>query len=197
MGKNEKTFRDRSYSADTLLSREASSEYIEEWTKIIREGKKTFLETREHSILLFRLRNEWFGLSTSVFNQICEKKVIHTIPHSKSQMLKGLVNIGGQMRLCVDLVKLFDIEDKTDRQRSHSPVIYDRMIVIEKNEELWVFPVEEAYGIYQFDMGALENVPVNVAKSSSNYLRGVLTWKGKSVGFLDEELLLYSLKRSL
>ena len=197
MGINEKSSRDRAYSADKLLSREAPPEYIREWTKIIREGKKTFLETREHSILLFRLRNEWFGLSTSVFNQICEKKTIHTIPHSSSDILVGLVNIGGQMRLCVDLVKLFDIEEKAVKQSSHSPVVYDRMIVIEKDEELWVFPVDEAYGIFQFDMGALENVPVNVSKSSSNYLRGVLTWKGKSVGFLDEELLFYSLKRSL
>ncbi len=186
-----------SYSADRLLSRPVSLQYIEEWTKILREGKKTYLETREHSILLFRLHNEWFGLSTSFFNQICEKKPIHIIPHKQNPILKGLVNIGGQMRLCVDLKNLLEIKEDKKMPPPQSAIIYNRMIVIENEGQLFVFPVDEAFGIYQFDMGALENVPVNVAKSSTNYLRGVLTWKGKSVGFLDEELLFYSLKRSL
>ncbi len=186
-----------SYSADKLLSRPVSPQYIKEWTKILREGKKTYLETREHSILLFRLHSEWFGLSTSFFNQICEKKPIHIIPHKQNPILKGLVNIGGQMRLCVDLKNLFEIKEDKKMPPPQSAIIYNRMIVIENGGQLFVFPVDEAYGIYQFDMGALENVPVNVAKSSTNYLRGVLTWKEKSVGFLDEELLFYSLKRSL
>jgi len=43
----------------------------------------------------------------------------------------------------------------------------------------------------------MENVPVNVSKSAGNYLKGVFTWKGKKIGFLDEDLLCYSLKTSL
>lgn len=184
-------------SADKLLERDVDSRYIEEWTKIIREGKKAFLETKDQSILIFRLHSEWLGMSTSVFSQITEKKAVHTIPQKQSSIIKGLVNINGQMHLLFDLAALLGISDKETKPPPKNPVIYDRMIVIEKDSELWVFSVDEAFGIYQFDMGSLENVPVNVAKSSHNFLRGVFTWKGKSVGLIDEELLFYSLERSL
>ena len=50
--------------------------------------------------------------------------------------------------------------------------------------------------MYNIKEKEIENVPVTVTKSSANYLKGIVHWKGKSVAYLDEELLFYSLKRS-
>ncbi|NGX57824.1 MAG: hypothetical protein K940chlam3_00720 [Chlamydiae bacterium] len=189
--------RDNFYPADKLLKREPDIQYINEWTSILQDEKLIKRDSKEHSLLLFRIHHEWFGLSTSVFNQVCEKKTIHTIPYRKNPTIKGLVNIGGQIRICVALDELLNISQQEGSENSLSSVIYNRMIVIEKEDIFWVFPVDEVFGIFQFDMAGMENVPVNISKSSSNYLKGVLSWKDKSIGFLDEELLFYSLKKSI
>jgi len=185
------------FPADQLLSRTPDQDYIREWTGIVQNEKKAKKSDKDYSLLLFRIHNEWFGLSTSIFNQVCERKAIHSIPFRKNPLILGLVNIGGQIRVCVAMDKVLSITGKGNKEDSLSSVIYDRMIVIESQENVWVFPVDEVCGIFQFDRDKMENVPVNVAKSSANFLRGIFSWKGKSIGFLDEKLLCYSLKTSI
>lgn len=185
---------DPSNPADILLSRTPNPEYLHEWTGILQSDKGGAQERRDYSLLLFRIASEWFGLSTSVFNQVCEKKPIHSIPYRQNPMLLGLVNIGGQIRVCFAIDKLLGIAKEAGENESLSSVVYNRMVVIEKEGNTWVFPVDEVYGIFQFDAKKMENVPVNVAKSSSNFLKGVYNWKDRSIGFLDEDLLCYSLK---
>jgi len=188
---------DEFYPADKLLTRKPDHDYLEEWTTMVQKEKVARKLTRDYSLLLFRIHHEWFGLSTAVFNHVCENKAIHSIPFKKNPMILGLVNIGGQIRVCVTLDKLLNISGSAEKGDELSSVVYDRMIVIEQEENVWVFPVDEVYGIFQFDVEKMENVPVNVSKSSANYLKGVFLWKGKRIGFLDEELLCYSLKTSL
>ena len=71
------------------------------------------------------------------------------------------------------------------------------MVAIAKEGELWVFPVDGIEGIYNADLSLIENVPVNIKKSTVNYIKGILKMEGKAVGLLDDDLLFPSLKRSL
>ncbi len=71
------------------------------------------------------------------------------------------------------------------------------MVAIIREEELWVFPVDEIDGIYNWNLQNIENVPANISKSKANYIRGMMKMDSKSIGLLDEELIFASLKRSL
>jgi len=184
-------------AVEDLLSRKPSQDYLEEWAVMVQKEKKIGKSHRDFSLLLFRINHEWFGLSTAVFNHVCENKAIHSIPFKKNPLVLGLVNIGGQIRVCVTLEKLLNVSGHEKGREELSSVVYDRMIVIEREDHVWVFPVDEVYGIFQFDAEQMENVPVNVSKSAANYLKGIFSWKEKRIGFLDEDLLCYSLKTSV
>jgi chemotaxis-related protein WspD len=60
-----------------------------------------------------------------------------------------------------------------------------------------VCPVDEVHGIHRVLPRELKDVPTTVAKSAVTYSTALLSWRGHSVGILDDQLLFYSLKRSL
>ncbi|MCE5316301.1 MAG: chemotaxis protein CheW [Parachlamydia sp.] len=186
---------DEVISAKMLLDRKPDDSYIAEWTALLQQEAALEGEADELSVVVFRLAGEWLALSTAVFAEIAHTRLLHHIPHRSGFLLLGLLNLRGQLRLCVSLHKLLELEDipqpKAQRRQ------YSRLIAIRKGEERWTFPVDEVFGAIRFKKGAIQNVPVTVAKSTANYLRGVMLWEGKSVGILDEELLFQSLRRSL
>ena len=60
-----------------------------------------------------------------------------------------------------------------------------------------VCPVDEVHGIHRFHPRELKDVPTTVAKATVTYSTALLPWQGHSVGTLDDQLLFYTLKRSL
>ena len=91
------------------------------------------------------------------------------------------------------LYRLLEVEGAEE----NIPIQERRMVVIEHEGMTWVFPAEEVARIDRFEASKITNVPVTVAKSTANYLKGMLEWDGKFVGLIDEELLFYSLQRRL
>lgn len=180
-------------NANRLLDRDSTDEYRQEWTELLMQEKVT--ETSETlSVLIFRLGVEWFALSTMVMREVYEQRPVHRLPHRSSDIFSGLVNIRGRLRLCASLHSLLDIEETPEHADGGG---YDRMVVIDKEGERWVFPVDEVVGIQHFDPVTVTNVPVTISKSSANYLQGMLVHDGQSVGYIDENLLFSSLARNV
>lgn len=180
-------------SINKLLERVSDEEYIEEWTKLLAQQIEIPKETHEIAVVIFRIGHEWLALATKIFVEISENRPIHHIPHSKSPILIGLVNLKGQLQLCFALHQLLEIEfDKESALKKEN-----RLLVIQNENDLWAFPVNEVFGIHYSDSILLENVPVTLSKSSTNYFKGLIKWKEYSVGYIDEELLIYSLKKEL
>ena len=80
---------------------------------------------------------------------------------------------------------------------SHQRLVHERLLVASREGERLVFPVDEIHGIHRFHPEQLGEVPATVAKSTATYTRAMLPWQEKSVGVLDDQLLFYSLNRSL
>lgn len=159
-----------------------------------RAGKERI--AHEEPVVIFRLGNEWLALSARIFAEVSDFKKIHKVPHRDNKTLLGIVNLRGQLKLCVALHHLLELE-KNDLGFENSPPSQRRMLAIQNEGEQWIFPVNEVFGIYHVDMSQIENTPITVAKSTANYLRGIISWTENNVGLLDEELIFYSLKRSL
>jgi chemotaxis-related protein WspD len=71
------------------------------------------------------------------------------------------------------------------------------MIVVNKDEKRWVFPVDEIHGIHRIHPQTFQNVPVTVAKAKTTFTRYLFDWEETTVALLDDELLLYKLTRSM
>jgi chemotaxis-related protein WspD len=182
-----------------LLDHEIDEKYQQEWTDIIAAPKEEEV-AGTFSVVIFRIGKEWLALKTQVFAEIIESAKFHTLPLRKSRILLGVINVHGEIQLCVSLQTLLGIEAE-DRKHRQLP---RRLMVINDGSDQWVFPVDEVYGIYPLHPVVLENIPVMLGKSPSAYSRGIFRWKKKDtdkmltdVAFLDDERLLYGLARNI
>lgn len=195
-------------AAAALLDREPSADYLREWTEHFAVPKAQTAPDRL-SLVVFRIGPEWFALPTNVLHEVAEFRPIHSLPHRRHGVVLGIVNIRGELLVCVSLGRLLRIDehllasDKTQSAISrplhlkpHSPRA--RLIVagITTAERL-VFPVDEVGGIQRCQTHQLKQTPATVSKSSATFTRGILSWNDKSVGCLDPELLFPALERSL
>jgi chemotaxis-related protein WspD len=180
----------------SLLDRPPPDDYQDQWVELLGQAKKTeSLDTV--SVLVFSVGREWLALKTGIFKEIVPSRAIHTIPHRSSAVLLGIVNIRGELLLCASLSQVLRVEEAERRNEETSGANFRRMIVIGREGERWVFPVDEVDRIYRIHTGELENVPVTIAGDASAYSRGIFALDGKRVALLDEELLFNALRRSL
>jgi len=201
-----------------LLERTTPEQYRHEWTQLLAEsqGEKNpqmptyaIRTTETLTVVIFRLQREWLALPAQVFKETTSKSVIHTIPHRNNQVLRGLINIRGELLLCVSLSHLLNIESSDHPLQVVSPVVHSRMVVIEKTGNAWVFPVDELYGLYRFHRRELRDASRNMTQAIQTYTKGLFSWQpanlqtspsagrspSQTVSYLDDELLFTTLAR--
>lgn len=191
-----------STSGRTLLEREAPSAYIAEWTQLLAVEKARsnahFLQRQAAlSVVIFRLGGEWLALPANLFKEVNQVSSIHKLPHRSNSIFLGLVNIRGEIQMCISLNVLLSIDSTSIISQNSSHIVYQRMVVIEKQANRWVFPVDEIYGVHRLLPEELRNVPTSVSKSTNTYTKGIIYWQDKNVSYLDDELLLYTLSRRI
>lgn len=141
------------------------------------------------SVMVFRLGAEWFALPTLVLDEILRLRTVHSLPHRRHPGLMGLVNVRGELVICVSMAQLLV-----------GPMAvgdHGRLVVVRHDGRRLAFPVDEVQHLRNHDPRALRPVPVTLARSASAYTRGLLGWQGAQVGRLDEELVFAALERFL
>ena len=101
-----------SAAALTLLDRELPPEHLAEWTAHF-AGRKKLEEPDTHSAIIFRIASEWFALSTLALDEVAEPRTIHSLPHLRSSIVLGLVNVRGELLICVSLAKMLRLGETT------------------------------------------------------------------------------------
>ncbi len=185
-----------SAAAAVLLENELTDENVDERTRYF--AQKKLDHTRDtHSLTVFRIGAEWLAVRASALAEVSDLRPIHTLPHHKGGVLLGLVNIRGQLLVCVSLGQLLGVELPVTTQHDPLRTVYKRLLVLQGEGGRLVFQVDEIHGIHRFHPRQLLEVPVTVSKASTTYVTAMLPWQGHMVGCLDEQLVLYTLNRSL
>jgi chemotaxis-related protein WspD len=186
------------YSAagQKILQREIPSSYREEWTRVI-AAQKQCKQPNTESIVIFRLGDEWLSIPSPIVREITSSKPIRRLPHTRRNIVKGLVNMRGELQICISLGGLLDLDKGELPRRFGSVGIADRMILISNGEHQFVFPVTEVHGLHRHHPSELQAVPATLSKSKATYTRGVLHWNDEHVACLDAELMFHTLSRSL
>ncbi len=179
-----------------ILQREIPQGYREEWTQVLAERKQKNQANTE-SIVIFRLGDEWLALPSRIVSEITSSKPIRRLPHTHTNIVKGLVNMRGELQICVSLGGLLDVEKGGQERRFGSVGISDRMILIAYEGNQYVFPVTEVHGLHRHHLNELQPTPSTLAKSKATYTKGVLSWRDQHVASLDAELLFHTLNKSL
>jgi chemotaxis-related protein WspD len=149
------------------------------------------------SFLVFRIGAEWLALPTPIFKRIVQTRPIHTLPHRQHRAVLGVVNVQGELLVCLSLAHLLGFEPDTaardDRARHDLP----RLLVVSRAEEHAVFPVDQVDGVHRLATATFRSPPATLSQAAAAHTRAVAPWRGMSVGLLDADALFDTLNRSL
>ncbi|MBD1846550.1 purine-binding chemotaxis protein CheW [Cyanobacteria bacterium FACHB-63] len=190
-------------AGDSLLQREPQQNYLDEWIRILSEAPSDPEDTESEgalvgttdaiSVMIFRLGKEWLSLPVRILQEVTAPCVIQPVPHRSNELFLGLVNIRGETLLCASLSYLLNLNADEDTATSSSK----RMILAGQGDEKWVFPVDEVHGVFRFHSSELQDAPIVVAKAAEAYTQGIVHWQNQKVGYLDSELLFYTLNHKI
>jgi chemotaxis-related protein WspD len=161
--------------------------YLEEWTERLAAPLEHIAEDVER-VLIFRVGEEWLALPVRALVEVATPRPVHRVPH-RSGLLAGLVNIRGELYLCANLAGALGHRGPAPAAPSKP-----RLLVVRRESESWVFPVDEVLQVDRIAAGELTDVPATVGRASGHLARGVFSWCGRSVGLLDEGRLFESLR---
>jgi chemotaxis-related protein WspD len=176
-------------AANRFFDRPAPSGYLADWAKLLAAPFKP-AESKDLSLLIFRLRDEWLALLTEVVVEVTNPRPVHRIPHRSSDTLIGMVNLRGQLQLQVSLHGLIGVSPAETPLPAGKP----RLVVIKRGGHTWAFEADDVHGVYRFARGRLQTVPSTLANPANSFSQAVISWQGKSVGFLDDERVFDSLR---
>jgi chemotaxis-related protein WspD len=172
-----------------LLDREAPPGYSTEWTAHVAAEKKG-VEPGIKSVVIFRIDKEWLALSTDMFQEVIDQYTIRTLPDHRGGIVKGLINVRGELLLCIALEVVLGMENTEVRTPK------DRLLIFGRGR--FAVQVSEVFGVHRYHPNELRLTPATLRNASSgSYTLGILRWQGNAVACLDEALLLYALNKGL
>ncbi len=178
-----------------MLERAVPEDYRDEWTRRFAKPQRA-AEIRTSSALLFRLGDEWFAIDSRCVSEVAQVQKIHSIPHCTNKLVKGLVNIRGELKICVSVGSILQLEKACEPHTTNHEIL-ERMLLIENDDHSFIFPVSEVEGIINYADQQLRALPATLAQARSKLTTGIVRWNDQHVGILDHELLFYALARDL
>jgi chemotaxis-related protein WspD len=183
--------------------------YLEEWTDRLVPAIE-LPSSDLQSVVILRLGDEWLALPVSILVEITPPRPVHRVPH-RGGLLAGIVNIRGELHLCVRLGELLGLESRAglNAHRHHAERNTDadpdahakadpeearrkgggRFIVARRGAESWVFPVDQVDQVRRFPLNELRPAPATLARALGRLTRGVFGWQDRQIGLLDEARL--------
>ena len=183
-------------AAARLLDRDLPDGYLDEMTDIV-SAPRCVVESSIQSVVIFRLGLEWLALPTRIFQEVTERSRIHKLPHRLDGILSGLVNVRGELLLCVALDVLLGLSKYPEELREKDKASKERLLVCNREGDRLAFIVNEVHGVHRFHPRDQKDVPATVAKAAATFTVGLLQWMDKTVGCLNDELLFYALNKRL
>ncbi len=172
-----------------VFERRPPAEYMSQWRKALAKPQRKKEQGRQ-GVMVFRLADEWYALPVNRLREISTLRPVHRIPHSTSNVVSGIVNISGEVRLCYSLASLLGV----DEHYSEPDSSYPRMLVIELDGELFVFPVNAVSGLEYYAESMLTPAPATVAGERREFLLGMFSSGKRQVALLNPDTLQHNLK---
>ena len=185
-----------SKGAAALLDRPVPVEFTIDQTDHFAKAKPA--DDRDtQSVVIFRIGPEWFALRTSVVAEVAERRVVHSVPHRRTGIVLGVVNVRGELLVCVSLGRLLGLESSGESPAGPHRAGQDRLLVVRGNGVRAGFPADEVCGVQRFHSRELKEVPTTVSKAAAAHSRAVVSWREQVVCLLDDHKLFHTLQRSL
>ena len=182
-----------SAAAVGLLDAQAPLDYSAEWTSHFAQAQVE-REVDTDSLVLFRVGTDWLALPTPLFLEVGERRPIRTLPHRRDSAVVGLVNVRGELLICMMLERILGYTELPSfRELQQRP----RFLVVEGEDGRLVFPVDEVRGVHRHHANQLEPAPATVSRDTASHVLGMMAVDGVRAAVLDAPAMLEAAGRSL
>lgn len=178
-------------SSKNLFSKELTEAFLQEFTLKVKEKEEASFTPRQVSYFIFKLQAKWFGIKAHTIQEVLNRRSTHSIPFRSSPVLKGIINVSGQLKLYIDLESLFGLDG--DKQNKNDKNI--KFILIGEASSDWVFSSYDVLGIFEINEEKIK--ASNEGFEFSHYLLGKACIDKKEVFLIDEIKLLESLSLTI
>ncbi len=151
------------------------------------------------SVIVFRLRTEWYAIHTAVCLEIAAVRPIHSLPHRRDAAVLGVVNMQGALLACISLAIIVGVSARAEANpaQSRPRAAVPRLLVARSAADAVVFPVDEVQGMARFRTRDLKDVPATLVHARATYTRALVPLGERWAGLLDEQLLFSAVERAL
>lgn len=125
-------------------------------------------------IIVFRLKDLYYGISTEVVEEITTTLSFTTVPKSLD-WIQGLVNLRGDVLTLINLYKLLNLDD------FNLDDCYNNTIIAQLDENNVALMVDEVIGVIDVD----ENDFQSVSEEENSYLLALVTAYNQIVNILE------------
>ena len=128
------------------LNAPAPEDYRHEWTEhLARQAEPAPSGTEP--VLLFRLGDHWSALAANFVEEVREMAMIHSVPHRNEEVLRGVVNVRGELLIAVSLGRWFGYHRALRPEQNAFVGQEERLVVAGHGDDRFVFPVSQVRGI--------------------------------------------------
>lgn len=128
-------------------------------------------------VVIFKLKDEEFGVETSKVQNIGDNMSITRVPKSPP-FIKGLVNLRGNVITLLDINLLLGIDNDNESTNT---------IILKLEEEEIGITVDEVKEVLEVDENVIER---NSVEAENSYIKGILNFKDRIVTLIDVAELL-------
>jgi chemotaxis-related protein WspD len=167
-----------------VFEKSAPVGYLSEWRKTL--ASEMVLEKNEDkSVLVFMVGGEWFAIPATCLNEIAEQRVVHRIPRNRNDDIEGIVNIGGEVRVCYSLESILDVKQLAVKNNKNGLSMIARHLVILLDAQYYVFRVEQVSGLCWYNDNDILPVPSTLRHEGAGVISGVINHNKNKVGIFD------------
>ena len=170
-------------AAQTFLDRPIPEGYLAEMTSLLAQSATAGQAADSLSVLVFEIEGQTLAFDTRAVVEVTEPREIHKMAHRTGRVFAGIVNIHGQLELCASLSGLLQIVNDAAPEKSRSQD--GRMLLVEHADQRWVFGVDRTHGVQRFAPSEVLAVPATALHDAASYVKNVLRWQERDVGYLD------------
>jgi len=176
--------------------------YLDAWRTILEEPEAE-ADADATSLLVFRVEKEWLALPAATLVEVTPVRTIHAVPHRQGTPLAGLVNIRGQLQLCLSLHAILGLAGGPVAGGAAAEAAAEavaRLLVVERRRDRvldrWVLGADEIAGVQRVPRTTLRPVPSTVLQAA-HCSAALFDWQERTVAVLDEGRLFDALARAV
>ncbi|HEY1170549.1 MAG TPA: chemotaxis protein CheW [Verrucomicrobiae bacterium] len=165
-------------AARQLQDRPVPPDYLEEWTKHLAQPA---VDKKQATVswLAFRVGAERLALPLANVVEVTEERPIHHLPHRRNPVLRGLINVRGELIVCVSLGALLGVEPAKEEAK-----LRRRVLVLQGRHGRYCMVADEVTGTLAVAANELQPLPATLSRAQAHHTESMLNRDGVWIGCL-------------